>query len=230
MPKFSKKSRADQEKQPEEALPLEDAITRLKEFDKRNFDQTIDLCIRLGIDARQADQAVRGSLSLPKGIGRTKRVIAFVPDEKVEAAKGAGAVEAGGEDLVKKVQDGWTDFDVAVASPDMMRLVGRLGRVLGPQGKMPSPKSGTVTADVESAVQEYAAGKIEYRNDSGGNVHCIVGRFSFSDDDILENVQALLDRLQRAKPSTAKGLYLRGVWLSGTMTPSVRIQTDRMAG
>jgi large subunit ribosomal protein L1 len=172
----SKRYKKDTEKTPSAPVPLTEGLKKLKGLSKTKFDQSIDLVLHLGIDARQADQMIRGSIALPKGIGKTKKVICFCQEGDVEAAKGAGAIEAGGDDLVEKVQGGWMDFDVAIAHPSMMGKVGRLGRVLGPQGKMPSPKSGTVTPDVVQAVKDYSAGKIEFRNDSGGNVHTIVGK------------------------------------------------------
>ncbi len=220
----SKRYRKDINKRPADPIPLDEAIRTLKGFSKTKFDQSVDLVCHLGIDPRQADQMIRGSVSLPKGIGKAKRVIAFCQDKDVEAAKEAGAIEAGGDELVKKVQDGWLDFDVAVAHPSMMGKVGKLGRVLGPQGKMPSPKSGTVTPDVVTAVKEYAAGKIEFRNDAGGNIHAAVGKFSFADEDLKENIVAFVDHIRRMKPSAAKGQYLKRVCISGTMTPSVAVQ------
>jgi len=220
------------------SLPLPEAITKLKEMasvktdrtyakgarPRKGFDQTVELVMHLGIDPRQADQMVRGSIALPKGIGRTKRVIVFCPDEMVEAAQAAGAVEAGCDELVKKISDGWMDFDVAVAHPSVMGKVGKLGRVLGPQGKMPSPKSGTVTPEVAKAVTEYAAGKIEYRNDKGGNIHAVVGKMSFSDADLQANIEAFIEHIRRTKPSGVRGQFIRRVCLSGTMTPSVTVE------
>ncbi|MBI1337240.1 MAG: 50S ribosomal protein L1 [Phycisphaera sp.] len=204
-------------------LPLAGAVAKLKSFRKTKFDQTVDLCIHLGIDPKQADQMVRGSLALPHGIGKSKRVVAFCPADKVEAAKEAGAIEVGGEELVKKVEGGWMDFDVAIATPDMMRVVSRLGKTLGPKGLMPSPKSGTVTPDVAKAVKEYAAGKIEFRNDAGGNVHAVIGKMSFDAQKLEENAQALIDYIHRVKPSSTKGQYFKKVSISGTMTPGVLI-------
>lgn len=226
MPQKSKMYLADREKRNDTPQPLDAAVEVLKGFGARKFDQSVELCVHLGIDARQADQLVRGSISLPKGIGKSKRVVAFVPDDRVESAKEAGAFEAGGEALAKRVQGGWTDFDVAVASPDMMQYVGRLGRILGPQGKMPTPKNGTVTADVESAVREYAAGRVDFRNDAGGNVHCVVGKLSFSPDDLRANIEAMIARLRKMKPAASRGQYLRRAWLSATMTPSVVLQLE----
>ncbi len=220
----SKRYRKDITKRPPDPVPLDDAIRTIKGFSKTKFDQSVDLVCHLGIDPRQADQMIRGSVSLPKGIGKAKRVIAFCQETDAEAAKEAGAIEAGGDELVKKVQDGWLDFDVAVAHPSMMGKVGKLGRILGPQGKMPSPKSGTVTPDVVTAVKEYAAGKIEFRNDAGGNIHAAVGKLSFADEDLKENIVAFVDHIRRMKPSAAKGQYLKRVCISGTMTPSVAVR------
>jgi large subunit ribosomal protein L1 len=218
-----KRYQALAQKQPEQPLSIAEAVAKLKSFGDTKFDQTVDCVIRLGIDPKLADQMIRGSISLPKGIGKSRRVIVFCPDESAEAAKAAGAAEAGADDLIKKVQDGWMDFDVAIAVPQIMSKVSRLGRVLGPQGKMPSPKTGTVTADFAKAVAEYAAGKVEFRNDSGGNVHSVVGKFSFSDDDLVANIDFLLGHIQRLKPSTAKGTYILGAYISGSMSPSVAL-------
>jgi large subunit ribosomal protein L1 len=220
----SKRYRKDLEKTVSGAVPLDEGLKRLKAFSKTRFDQTVDLVCHLGIDARQADQMVRGSISLPKGIGASKRVIAFCPEGEVEAAKTAGAVEAGADELIDKIQKGWADFDVAVAHPSLMGKVGKLGRILGPQGKMPSPKSGTVTPDVLTAVKEYSAGKIEFRNDAGGNVHAVVGKLSFADEDLKANILAFVDHLRRLKPGAAKGQYIRKICISGTMTPSVQLE------
>ncbi len=188
---------------------------------RKAIDQTVDIVVHLGIDPKQADQMVRGSISLPKGTGQTQRVIAFCEGDLVEEAKAAGAVEAGGDELVRKITDGWMDFDVAVAHPAVMGKVGKLGRVLGPQGKMPSPKAGTVTAEVAAAVREYAAGKMEYRNDAGGNIHLKVGKLSFAAEDLKANIEAILTHLNRVKPSAAKGTYMKSVHLSAQQTPSV---------
>ncbi len=219
----SKRYRKDLEKQPSNALPVPDAVKHLRGFAKTKFDQTVDLVCWLGIDPKQADQAVRGSVSLPKGIGSTKRVIAFCSDADAVAAKAAGAIEAGGDELVDKVSKGWLEFDVAVAHPSLMGKVGKLGRVLGPQGKMPSPKSGTVTPDIVTAVKEYSAGKLEFRNDAGGNIHAVVGKMSFSDEDLAANIEAFVGHIRRLKPATAKGHYLKKVCISGTMTPSIQL-------
>lgn len=219
----SKRYNQDLKKVPSNPIPLDEGIKQLKNLSKTKFDQSVDLVMHLGIDARQADQMLRGSISLPKGIGKSKRVIAFCQEGDVEGAKEAGAIEAGGDELVEKIQGGWMDFDVAIAHPSMMGKVGKLGRVLGPQGKMPSPKSGTVTPDIPTAVKEYSAGKVEFRNDAGGNIHAVVGKMSFSDSDLMENINAFVDHIKRNKPSAAKGTFVKKVCISGTMTPAVQV-------
>jgi large subunit ribosomal protein L1 len=203
--------------------PLEEAVKAVKAFKAPKFDQSIEIVVHLGIDPRQADQQLRGSIAMPKGIGKTARVACFCSDDKIEEAKAAGAIEAGNEELCEKIQGGWFDFDVAVASPDMMRVVGKLGRVLGPKGLMPSPKAGTVTPDVINAVKEYSAGKLEYRNDDGGNIHCVVGKASFSEEDLLENLQHFMDLIEKVRPAATKGHYLKRCVISGTMTPAIQI-------
>lgn len=225
MPRKGKRYRADAEHvDSDEALPLDAAVEKIKSFKPAKFDQSVDICMHLGIDPRQADQALRGSLSLPHGIGKSKRVVAFCADEKVAAAKEAGAIEAGGEDLVKKIEDGWMEFDVAVAEPPMMRVVSKLGRTLGPRGLMPSPKSGTVAPDVANAVKEFAAGKVEFRNDDTGNLHAIVGKLSFDKQKLVDNAQTFIDRISKMKPASTKGQYVKRVTLSATMTPGVRVE------
>jgi large subunit ribosomal protein L1 len=201
-----------------------EAVAFLKSAPKKcKFDESVDLAIKLDIDTKQADQLVRGSFSLPKGTGKTMRVICFADGALAEAARAAGAIEAGGEELAKKVDGGWLDFDVAVAHPATMRYVGRLGKVLGPKGLMPSPKSGTVTPDVAKAVTEFKAGKIEFRNDTFGNVHVAVGKLSFSNADLEANVRAMIEHIQAIRPQTVKGLYMRKVTLTSTMGPGLRI-------
>jgi len=213
------------EKVPKNPVPLAEAIEAIKALAGCKFDQTVELSMHLGIDPRQADQALRGSISLPHGIGQSRKVIAFCEGDDVEAAKAAGATEAGSDELIKKVADGWMDFDVAVSTPKMMRSVSRLGRVLGPQGKMPSPKSGTVIDDIAKAVTEYAAGKVEYRNDDGGNIHTPVGKVSFDSQKLVDNAEAMIKHIKRIKPATSKGTYIKKISLSGTMTPGVQVTT-----
>ncbi len=206
-------------------LPIDKGIEVLKSFPATKFDQSVELIFSLGIDAKQADQMIRGSISLPHGVGKTKRVIAFCPDHLVATATAAGAIRAGGQDLVQAIEkENFTDFDVAVATPDMMRFVGRLGKVLGPKGLMPSPKAGTVTPDVASAVKEYAAGKIEFRNDTGGNVHSVVGKMSFEPQKLADNIHAMMNQIHRLKPQTSKGAYVKKIVLKGSMTPAVYLQ------
>jgi large subunit ribosomal protein L1 len=202
---------------------LEEAITLLKKMPPTKFDQSVELHLKLGIDPKQSDQSLRGAVSLPAGIGRTSRVIAFVPSELTEEARKAGALEAGADELVAKVLGGWMDFDVAVAHPQMMQKVSKLGRVLGPQGKMPTPKAGTVGADVAKLVAEFSAGKVEYRNDAGGNVHTIVGKMSFKESDLVANTLAMVEHIRRLKPASSKGHFFQRVVLSATMMPGINI-------
>lgn len=223
MAKQSKRYRALAEKVPAEALNLKDAIVLLKSFNTTKFDQTVEIAMRLGIDPKQADQLVRGALVLPHGIGKVQRVIVFAKGDNATAAQEAGADEVGAEDLAKKIKDGWLDFDVCIASPDMMGLVGPLGRVLGPRGLMPSPRAGTVTPDVAKVVKEYKAGKVEFRNDPTGIVHAVVGRLGFEADKLQDNIQAFIDHINGLKPQAAKGTYVRSVNLSATMSPGVLV-------
>ncbi|MBM3984084.1 MAG: 50S ribosomal protein L1 [Planctomycetes bacterium] len=203
---------------------LDEAVKLLKAGKPAKFDETVNIAVSLGIDVKKTEQAVRGAISLPHGTGRSLRVVAFVKDPaKQEAARQAGAVEVGTDELVKKVADGWTDFDVAVAAPDMMGLVGKLGKVLGPQGKMPTPKSGTVTPDVANAVREFAAGKIEFRADAAGTVHAPVGKRSFDEARLAENVRAFVAALNALRPAAAKGHFIRKVSLANTMGPGVNV-------
>jgi large subunit ribosomal protein L1 len=223
--KRSKRYKASAQKAVAGALPVEKAIEVLKSFPPTKFDQSVELIFSLGIDAKQADQMIRGSISLPHGVGKTKRVVAFCPEHLVPQATAAGAVRAGGQELVEAItKENFTDFDVAVATPDMMRFVGRLGKVLGPKGLMPSPKAGTVTPDVAAAVREYAAGKIEFRNDTGGNVHSVVGKMSFDSAKLADNVHAMVSQIRKLKPQTAKGTYIRKAVLKGSMTPAVVLE------
>jgi large subunit ribosomal protein L1 len=203
-------------------VPVEQAVDAVKAFKPTKFDQSVELIFSLGIDPKQADQIVRGSVSLPHGIGATKRVICFCPEHLKIAAQNAGAIKAGGQELVAEIEkDNFTDFDVAIATPDMMRFVGRLGKVLGPKGLMPSPKAGTVTMDVGTAVREYAAGKVEFRNDPGGNVHTVVGKASFEKGKLVDNINAMVTQLRRLKPQTSKGAFFKKVVLKATMSPAV---------
>ena len=217
----SKRYKKDSENATEEVFGISEGVKKVKTYATTKFDQTVELVMHLGIDPKYADQMIRGAIALPNGIGKSRKVIAFCEDSDVEAALAAGAIEAGSDELVKKVTDGWMDFDVAIASPRLMGKVGKLGRVLGPQGKMPSPKNGTVTADVVNAVGEFAAGKVEFRNDSGGNIHAIVGKLSFDDAKLKENIDTFLDHIKHARPSSIKGVYIKKVAISATMSPSV---------
>jgi large subunit ribosomal protein L1 len=219
----SKRYKSEAKELSKEVMSLNDAVEKIKSFKSVKFDQSVECVLNLGIDPKQADQLIRGSLSLPNGIGKQKKVIAFCPESVAEAAKKAGAIEAGEDDLVKKVTEGWMDFDVAIASPKVMAKVGKLGRVLGPQGKMPSPKNGTVTDDVVTAVKEFAAGKVEFRNDAGGNVHVIVGKQSFDSAKLIENIEAFVSHIKKIKPGTAKGTYLKKMCLSATMSPGIEV-------
>ncbi len=223
MKKHSKRYRELAKKVPTSAVSLEKAVEVLKGFGGTKFDQTVEVHMRLGVDAKQADQIVRGSLVLPHGIGKTQRVVVFAKGAAADAAREAGADVVGQEDLAKKIQGGWTEFDVCIAAPDMMGMVGPLGRVLGPRGLMPSPRAGTVTPDVAAAVRDYKAGKVEFRNDAGGNIHAVVGRLSFDAQKLKENIAALIEYVQSIKPNSVKGTYVRGVYVAATMSPSVQV-------
>ena len=209
--------------------PLADACALLKQTSFAKFEESVDIAVRLGVNPRHADQMVRGALVLPHGIGKTKRVLVFAKAEKALEAEQAGADIVGSDDLIKKVNDGFLDFDTVIATPDMMGQVGRLGRVLGPRGLMPNPKVGTVTQDVTKAVKEAKAGKIEFRVEKAGIVHCPVGKKSFEPDKLADNVKALMDALMKAKPSTAKGAYVRSVTLSTTMGPGIMVEWSSAA-
>ena len=208
----------------EKKYGITEAVKVLKMFKPAKFNESVEVVMKLGIDPKQSDQLIRGSISLPKGIGKSLKVIVFAAGEKAVIAKKAGADEVGAEDLVKKVEGGWADFDVAISASDMMRLVGKLGRVLGPQGKMPSPKSGTVTDDIETAVKEFKAGKIEYRTDAGGNVQALVGKLSFSDADLEDNINTFVKHIVNSRPSSAKGEFVEKVSVSSTMSPGIMLQ------
>lgn len=203
-----------------------EAFALLKELPGAKFDETVDVVVKLGIDPRKSDQLVRGAVSLPKGLGKTVTVIVFAEGDKADAATAAGADVVGSADLAERIAGGWMDFDVVIASPDMMKHVGKLGRVLGPQGKMPSPKSGTVTPDVAEAVTEFKAGKVEFRTDPGGNVHAPLGKRSFPVEDLVTNLSAFLDHLMTMRPAAVKGAFMRKVSVSTTMGPGARIQYE----
>ncbi len=206
-----------------EPISLVEAVEKIKSFNLVKFDQTVECALHLGIDPKQSDQLVRGSISLPHGIGKQKRVIVFCEDKDIEAARAAGAVEVGCDELIKKVTDGWMDFDVAVASPKVMGKVGKLGRILGPQGKMPSPKNGTVTADVAVVAAEFAAGKVEFKSDAGGNVHVVVGKQSFEAEKLVGNIEAFLSHIRKNKPASTKGTYIKKMCISATMSPGIMV-------
>ena len=213
------------------ALDLSNAVTSLKSLEDGlpkgvkpcQFDQTVELAVRLGVDPKQADQMVRGSIVLPHGIGKSQRVLVFAQGDNIAVAEEAGADHVGGKELADKIKDGWLEFDVVIATPDMMGAVGPLGRVLGPRGLMPSPRAGTVTQDVATAVKEYKAGKVEFRVDAGANVHCIVGRMSFDSSQLQENIESLMKYIQSLKPATSKGVYVRSCFLSATMSPGIAV-------
>ena len=219
---------AANERDPDGLYAPAEAVEMVKAGAKAKFDETIELAARLGVDARQADQQVRGTVALPAGTGKDMRVAVFATGDKATAAREAGADVVGDDDLVEKVEAGQLDFDIAIATPELMPKVGKLGRVLGPRGLMPNPKSGTVTDDVAKAVGEFKGGKVEYRTDKGGNVHVMMGKASFSADQLLENFQAVVDELQRVRPAAVKGRYLRKLAVSSTMGPSVRIDPAKL--
>jgi large subunit ribosomal protein L1 len=211
----------------EQHYPPIDAIRILKQMPETKFDETIELAVRLGIDPRKADQMVRGTVSLPHGTGKDVRVAAFAQGDKAREAQEAGADVVGGEDLVAEVQKGTIEFEAAVATPDMMPVVGKAGRVLGPRGLMPNPKAGTVTDDIGKAVRDIKAGKLEYRVDRQANTHMVIGKRSFSEDQLLANYMAIMDELMRAKPAAAKGRYIRSITISPTMGPGIRVDPGR---
>ena len=222
MRKHGKKYRAAAEKlEPGRKYTLEEGVAKVKELSFAKFDETVELTMWLGVDPRKADQLVRGTVVLPHGLGKSKTVLVIASGDKQREAQEAGADFVGGEDMVDKIKGGWLDFDAVIATPDMMRLVGQLGKVLGPRGLMPNPKTGTVTPDVTTAVRETKAGKVEYRVDKTGVIHVPVGKVSFEPDKIRENTQMLIDAVVRAKPSTAKGKYVKKVNLASTMSPGV---------
>src|SRR3990172_7578657 len=220
----SKRCRKIAEKRNEDPLPLAEAVNVLKNYAGTKFDQSVEVAIRLGIDQAQADQNVRGSIVLPHGIGKQQRVVVFAKGAKDDQARAAGAEVVGEEELAEKIKGGWTDFDVCIAAPDMMKLVGPLGKVLGPRGLMPSPRAGTVTPDVGKVIKEYKAGKVEFRNDAGGNIHAVVGKLSFDAAKLADNITAFISHVVNLKPAAVRGQYIKGIAVSATMSPSVRIQ------
>lgn len=208
------------------AYPIEEAVALVKKTSNLKFDASVDVVFKLGLDTRHADQQLRGAIVLPNGTGKTKKVLVVTQGAKVEEAKAAGADVVGGKEILEDIQKGWLDFEVMIATPDMMAELGKLGRILGPKGLMPNPKTGTVTMDVAKAVQETKAGKVTYRTDKDGNVHMPIGRVSFDDEKLTENFKVVLDLLVKSKPSSAKGTYMKNVVISTTMGPSVKVQAS----
>jgi large subunit ribosomal protein L1 len=226
--RHGKKYNASRQALPSDPQELPAAIGAVRRAAYAKFDETVELSLRLGVDPKHADQMVRGTVVLPHGIGRTKRVVAIVAGEKLKEAEAAGADHVGGAELVQRIQEGWLDFDAVIASPDMMREVGKLGKVLGPRGMMPNPKTGTVTFDVGQAVSEVKAGKVEFRVDKTAIVHVAFGKLSFDDQKLVENAQALVQAIVRAKPVAAKGRYLLSVHVGSTMGPGVAVDTSTL--
>jgi len=223
-----RKYQAARQQVPNRPHSIEEAVPLLQKVKYSRFDETVELAVRLGVDPKHSDQMVRGTVVLPHGLGKSKRVLVIANPEKQREAGEAGADEIGGEEIVEKITGGWMDFDAVVATPDMMRAVGRLGKVLGPRGLMPNPKTGTVTLDIAKAVQEIKAGKVEFRVDKAGVVHAPVGKISFEADRLVANAHALMDSIVKAKPAAAKGRYLKSVTMSSTMGPGVDIDTSRV--
>src|SRR6187397_3542313 len=231
MSKVGKKFKAAQKAVGDKpAIMLPEAVTAVVKNAFAKFDETVDVAMLLGVDPKHADQMVRGTVVLPHGTGKSKRVAVIAGGDKAREAQEAGADQVGAEDLVEKIQNGFLDFEALVATPDMMRLVGKLGKVLGPKGLMPNPKAGTVTMDVGKAVRDAKAGKLEYRTDRGANVHVAIGKKSFGERQLVENYAALLDEIMRAKPAAAKGRYIKGITLAGTMTPGIKVDPARTRG
>tara|TARA_B100001146_G_C16105828_1_gene401417 strand:- start:178 stop:867 length:690 start_codon:yes stop_codon:yes gene_type:complete len=224
MNKPSKRMNVNRESlDPNQHYSLDEAISLLKKISNAKFNETIDIAINLGIDAKKSEQNVRGSMVLPNGTGKKLKVIVFAQNEQVDAAKNAGADEVGYEDLAEKIKSGFREFDVVIATPDTMRIVGQLGQILGPKGMMPNPKDGTVTKNVEDAVIKAKTGQIRFRNDKGGVVHCSIGKIDFSEESIKENLESLLEEILKSKPSSAKGVFIKKVTVSSTMSPGITI-------
>jgi large subunit ribosomal protein L1 len=228
MRKTGKKYAAARQQVPGRPHSIEDAVPLMQKVKFAKFDETVEIAMRLGVDPKHADQMVRGTVVLPHGLGKTKRVLAIAGADKQKDAQAAGADFVGGEELVEKIQGGWVDFDAVVATPDMMRAVGKLGKVLGPRGLMPNPKTGTVTPDIAKAVKEIKAGKVEFRVDKTGIIHAPIGKVSFPSQNLIENAHALVDSVVRAKPPAAKGKFLRSVTMSSTMGPGIDIDTSHV--
>jgi large subunit ribosomal protein L1 len=227
---MGKKFKAAEAQVQDRAYSLEEAIPLIQKIKFTKFDETVEIALRLGVDPKHADQMVRGTVVLPHGLGKTKRVLVIAGSDKQREAEEAGADIVAGEEIVDRIQGGWIEFDAVVATPDMMRAVGRLGKVLGPRGLMPNPKTGTVTTDIAKAVREIKAGKVEFRVDKTGIVHAPIGKVSFQTDRLLANAHALVDSVIKAKPPAAKGKYLKSVTMSSTMGPGVRIETSTVDG
>ncbi len=226
MAKKSKRYRADAKKiKNPNPLPLVEAVNVLKQFDDTKFNQSVEVAIRLGVDPKQADQIVRGSIVLPHGIGKSLRVLVLTKGDKVAEANEAGADHVGDADLVAKIKEGWTDFDVCIATPDMMGLVGPLGKILGPRGLMPSPRAGTVTLEVAKTIKEYKAGKVEFRTDKAGIVHAVTGKIKFEKQQLIENIEAFITYVNQLKPASVKGQYVKSITISATMSPGVKVTT-----
>ena len=230
--KHGKRYRSDSEKAPSGPVSVGEAVDALKQFGGTKFDQTVELAVWLGIDPKQADQAIRGATSLPNGIGKTRKVIAFCSDDDAGAARDAGAIEAGGDDLVAKVQKGWLDFDVTIATPPMMRKVGRLGRLLGPRGLMPSPKAGTIVKaeNLPETIEEIRKGRVEFRVDRTGNLHIPFGRTNFTEEQLLINLASVMETVLKAKPPGQKGIYIRRMILTSTMSPGIKLDVTAAMG
>lgn len=231
VPKFGKKyQEAAKLIDDKQLYEVEEAIDLVKKVATAKFDETVEVAVKLGVDVKHADQQVRGAVVLPHGTGKSKSVLVFAKGEKAKEAEAAGADFVGADDLVAKIQGGWTEFDVAVATPDMMGTVGRLGKILGPKGLMPNPKVGTVTLDVAKAINEIKAGKIEYRTDKAGNIHAPIGKASFDQNKLIENFSTLVDTLNKVKPASSKGQYMKSITLSTTMGPGIKINPQKVSG